>query len=271
MTGISTVGIGLGSMLVPPLANNIIANYDWRMSFIVLGALVLVVVISSAQLLKQDIPREQAANRNNKVTENSLKPDSESFTFIEAIATRQFWMIFGMIFSFGFCILVIQVHIVPYVTDLGFSAKSAAFILATVGGASILGRIVLGSVGDRIGNRNSYISVFIMMALTILLLMPSRAEWSFYLLAFIFGLAYGNGVAQESPLVAKACGLGSLGAILGVIVLGFGLGAAVGPVMAGYLFDVIGNYQIAFIITAVVSVIALILTVLLRPIKTRMN
>jgi len=270
MTGISTVGIGIGSLIVPPVANKIITTYDWRMSFIVLGVLVLVVVISAAQLLRQDIPQVEQLN-NSKINAKEEKPelDSESCTFTEAITTRQFWIIFAMIFGFGFCILVIQVHIVPYATDLGISANSAALILATVGGASILGRIFLGSVGDRIGNRRSYISVFVMMALAILLLIPSRDEWSFYILAFIFGLAYGNGVAQESPLVAKVFGLASIGSILGVIVLGFGIGAAVGPVIAGYLFDITGSYQIALILTTAVSVVALVLTILLRPIKSQ--
>jgi MFS family permease len=270
MTGISTVGIGLGSLIVPPLANKIILAYDWRVSFIVLGALVLVVVISAAQLLRQDATRvEQLANNKSKTIEDSSKLETESFSFTEAIATRQFWIIFGMIFCFGFCILVIQVHIVPYATDLGISANSAALILATVGGSSILGRIVLGGVGDRIGNRRAYIIVFVMMALALLWLMPSRDAWSFYLLAFIFGLAYGNGVAQESPLVAKVFGLTSLGSILGVIVLSFGIGAAVGPVLAGYIFDVTGSYHIALIMTAAISVIALVLTILLRPIKSK--
>ena len=235
-----------------------------------LGALGLVVMISGAQFLKQDVQGSEQLDRSNNKT-NTSQIRSEGFSFIEAIATKQFWMIFAMVFCFGFCVFVIQVHIVPYTTDMQISAATAALILSTIGGSSIIGRIVLGSLGDKIGNRNAYIIVFLPMAISILLLIPSREPWNFFLLAFIFGLAYGNGVAQESPLVAAMFGLSSLGSILGLIVFAFGIGVAIGPVLASYMFDVTGSYQLALIVTAAVSVIALILTILLKPVKAKIQ
>ena len=86
-----------------------------------------------------------------------------------------------------------------------------------------------------------------------------------YLFAAVFGLAYGGLAAQESPIVAALFGLGSHGLILAVINLGFIIGGAIGPLLAGFVFDVTGSYQVAFQVCAAIGVVGLILTVLLTP------
>ena len=86
--------------------------------------------------------------------------------------------------------------------------------------------------------------------------------------AIIYGFAYGGGEAQWAPLAATLFGLGSLGFILGTLAIGFSIGAAFGPVVTGYIFDISGSYQLAFLTCAVIGVIGLILTTFLAPIKT---
>ena len=89
----------------------------------------------------------------------------------------------------------------------------------------------------------------------------------FYLFATIFGLAYGGCSASVPPVVATLFGLRSHGLVLGVINLGFTIGGSLGPFMAGYIFDVTGSYQVAFLISAIVGIVGLILAAVLRPIK----
>jgi OFA family oxalate/formate antiporter-like MFS transporter len=92
--------------------------------------------------------------------------------------------------------------------------------------------------------------------------------WGLYLFAAVFGFAFGGCAAAESPLVAGLFGLTSHGLILGVMnLLGFTFGAAVGPFIAGHIFDITSSYQLAFIVAGAVSVGGLVLTVLLSPIK----
>jgi OFA family oxalate/formate antiporter-like MFS transporter len=95
----------------------------------------------------------------------------------------------------------------------------------------------------------------------------AKEVWGLYLFAIIFGFAFGGCGASESPLVAGLFGLKSHGLILGVITFGFCMGAAVGPFLAGYIFDVADSYQVAFLVCAATSVIGLILTLLLHPLK----
>ena len=87
----------------------------------------------------------------------------------------------------------------------------------------------------------------------------------FYLFAVILGFAYGGLAAIESPLVAKLFGLSSHGVIMGVASFGYAVGGAVGPVVAGRIFDIFNSYQIAFLVCAVVCVLGIILTCRLRP------
>ena len=85
--------------------------------------------------------------------------------------------------------------------------------------------------------------------------------------AVIFGFAQGGVAPSESPLVASLFGLKSHGLIYGVLSLGFTAGASIGPVLTGYSFDIIGSYQLAFIICGAISAVGLITSMALRPTK----
>ena len=88
-----------------------------------------------------------------------------------------------------------------------------------------------------------------------------------YLFAIIFGFASGGCIMSESPLVAELFGLRSHGLILGVTSFGYCIGAAAGPFLAGYIFDVTGSYSVAFLACAAASVVGLILSAVLTPTK----
>jgi MFS family permease len=269
MTGIVLSGVSIGTLVGAPVANRLISAYGWRMSYIIMGGIVLGVVVLAAQFLRRD--PTQARQKSYSGSEGQKQePVSETHSFFlrEAVRARQFWLTSGMFFCLGFCVYTIIVHIVFHAIGLGISSTSAADILATAGGLSIVGRIVLGSAGDRFGNRRVFVIGFILIAATLFWLVPAKEAWGLYLFAAAFGLAFGGCITSQSPLVAGLFGLSSHGLILGVInLLGFTLGAAVGPLIAGHIFDITGSYQLAFIVTAATGVVGLILTVLLKPIE----
>ena len=274
MTGIVTVGIGVGSLIVPPMANQIILSHDWRTSFVVLGVVTLVVMIVSAQFLqghstkmaqKIQYPRKEAAQISIPLE------DTRVFTLRDAVATRQFWIILAMFFCLGFSVLTAQVHLVPYATDVNISPTTAANILAAIGGSSIIGRVVLGGVGDKIGNRRAIIIGFILLAVPLLCLAFARETWMLFMIAIVFGIGYGDCVASETPLVASVFGLKSIGILIGFVATAFSIGGALGPVVAAYIFDVTESYQAAFILTAVVGAIGLVVTITLSPIRNKLK
>jgi len=265
MSGIVSTGIGIGVLTGPLLTSFLISVYDWRVTYMILGITVLVVVTISAQFLRRDPAQVgQTAYGEIETVEEKGQTGNRSFTLKEAVYTSQFWIIFAIFFALGFCMLLIAVHIAPYATDIGISTTSAATILAVSGGASIISRVFLGNLGDKYGNKRGALIGFVLMLLALIWLLPAGVSWQLYLFALIFGIAYGDIVPQQSPLVASIFGLASHGLIFGVVDLGFTIGAAVGPFIAGYTFDVAGSYHMAFIISAVVSFIGLLLTAILR-------
>jgi MFS family permease len=271
MTGIVLTGVSIGTLIAPPVASRLISAYDWHTSYIIVGSIVLVVVVSVAQLLRRDPTQvKQRPYGESEGQKQEFVSETPPFSLREAVHTRQFWLASGMFFCFGFCFYTIMTHIALHAIDLGISPITAANILATIGGLSIAGRLVLGSAADRFGNRQVFIIGFILMAAALFWLVPAKELWALYLFVVVFGFALGGCATSESPLVAGLFGLSSHGLILGVInLLGFTFGAAIGPLIAGYIFDINNSYQLAFIVCAAVSVVGLILTVLLTPIEKR--
>lgn len=269
MTGIVVAGGGIGTLITPPIANWLISTYGWRMSYIILGSTVLLLVLLAARLLRRD-PAEvgQIPYGEKRGDKPGLPAGTRGFSLKEAAYTRQFWMFSSMLFCLGFAAYVILIHIVPHAIELGISAASAANILATVGGLMVIGRIVMGTTADRIGNKRALIIGFILMGATLFWLGSAIDAWALYLLAAVFGFGFGVG-AVTSPLAAGLFGLRAHGLILGAANFGYTIGGAVGPFLAGYIFDVIGNYQVAFLASAAAAVAGLILALLLKPSKSK--
>ena len=267
MTGIILSGSGIGGLIAPPVATRLISTYHWRVCYLIMGGVVLVVVILAAHFLRRDPAQMGQVPYGERGKKQGFGIGTWGFSLKEAFITRQFYVASAMFFCFGFNMFALMVHSVPHASELGFPAVTAANILAAISGSMIVGRLVLGGVADRFGNRLIFIFGFILVSAAMLWLVPARKIWTLYLFAAVFGFANGGMGTSESPLVADLFGLNSHGLILAIMGAGFLIGSAVGPFVAGYLFDIAGNYRGAFLVCAAISIIGLILTLLLTPVK----
>jgi len=265
MTGFVVAGIGVGTMIIPPAATWLIESWDWNTAYIIIGSVALVFIILAAQFLRLE-PRQMGLLPDGENKEAAgLNLHARGFTFREAMGSWQLWVLFAILFCFGYCLHTILAHIANYATDLRISATVAAGILAVIGGLSIVGRIATGSITDRVGSKSPLIINLILMSGALFWLLAAGELWAFYLFAAIFGFAYGGLAAMESPIVAELFGLSSHGVIMGVASFGYTAGGAVGPLVAGRIFDISGEYQIAFLVCAVVGISGIILAWRLRP------
>ena len=266
MSGIVKAGTGTGILIMPIVASRLISTYDWRTAYIVLGIMGLVFIISAAQFLRRDPGQMgQLPNGEEKPNAGSLDSADEGFSLREATHLRQFWITCAIYFLVLFCSLTILVHIAPHAEDLGISATNAASMISIIGGASIVGRLMMGSAGDRIGNKLALIICFLILAVALFWLQLANELWMLYLFAAIYGVAHGGFLALISPMVADLFGMGSHGVILGIVFFSGSIGGAIGPVLAGSIFDMADSYQSAFLICAAASVIGIILTWFLKP------
>jgi MFS family permease len=272
MMGITISGIGLGAVVMPPLAIWLISGYGWEISYLVVGTMVSVLIISAAQFLRRD-PAQIGLlpYGENQAKKAGLGPPATSFSLSEAIRARHLWMFSVMYVCHGFYIMTVAVHIVPHITDLKISPTTAASVLAVIGGTSIFGRIALGNAADTFGNKTVLIGCFTTVAISLFWLLVAKKVWMLYLFAATYGLVYAGLDVVSSPILAELFGLESLGSILGVMGISFSTGGAIGPVMAGHIFDVTGSYEIAFLLCAVLVLVALAIAYLLKPTATKVE
>lgn len=269
MTGIVKMGTGFGQMLIPFLANLLIAGFGWRRAYAIIGGVGLVSFVLIAQVLRHD-PFRMGLSPDNLRTETSESGFGEKeISLRKALRDRAFWMIFFANLSACFCLMSIMVHIVPHAMDMGISPTLSATILSTIGGASIVGRFFIGNAIDRIGNRRSMLLCFVLLILMLLWLQLSNEPWMFYLFAVIYGFAHGGLFTVISPVVAEYFGIRSHGLLFGVAAFAGTVGGFIGPIFGGSLFDRTGNYGIAFWGYLLVAAIGLGLIFSLPPLQTR--
>ena len=268
MSGIVIAGASVGLLVTPPAATQLIVNYDWRLSYLVLGIIILVVMVSATQLMCfKPVQRGSLPVPADKNPESPATPDGTD-SWRKSLLTKQFCMFFLIVLAYGYSIGSMMVHIVPHAIDTGISAVSAANVMAAMCGTSIISNYALGSLADRIGNRQVFIISFTLMTLGLVWLYFAGELWMLYCFAVIFGFGMG-GLTAESPLVADLFGLQSHGVIYGFIHISFTFGGAIGPFVSAFIFDVTDNYRLAFLVCAVLNISVIILTTRLRARKNR--
>jgi MFS family permease len=129
----------------------------------------------------------------------------------------------------------------------------------------MLGRMIIGTLNDRIGGKRSLITCFIILVCGLVWLQLSHASWMLFVFAVIYGFAHGGLFTVMSPTVAELFGTGSHGLLFGIVLFSGTLGGALGPLMAGSIFDLIGSYQLVFLILTAMAIVGIILIATLRP------
>jgi MFS family permease len=230
----------------------------------------MVSVILVAQLLKRN-PAQMGLKPYGaeEVYAESVEVADKGLSFREAFRTRQLWTICTIYFIAWYIGMTNSVHIVTHAIDLGISSVQAAGVLSTIGGISIIGRVVMGSAGDRLGNRRALLISFIVIIIPLFWLQLAGELWALYLYAVVYGFGHGGFFALVSPLVAEVFGTISHGSILGVVLFLGQAGGGVGPTVTGLIFDVTGSYRLAFMIMLALSVVGFTLSIMLKPIKQR--
>ena len=270
MTGIVKVGTGMGQLMIPLAASMLIKSYGWRTSYLIIGVAGFLLLVSITQLLRRD-PSQMGLllNYEKKMSMDNPGLIRVGLSLHEAVHTRQFWMICAVNLVIVFCLMIIMVHIVPYARDIEVSALRAASVLSTIGGVSMIGRFITGIVIDRIGSKRVIIVCFILLMVELLWLQMANDLWMLYLFAVFYGITHGGFFTAISPIVAEFFGISAHGVLFGIVAFSGTIGGAIGPFVAGYIFDITAGYSLAFWLATLVSTLGLMLIVLLKPIKEK--
>lgn len=253
--GIAGSGSGLGMLLISPLATWVINEYDWRMAYLMMGILtwtITVLVIGFVKTgpdeigsLPDGLPPKKHHRRAAEKGEPI--PHLPGLSLRQVLRRGSFWL---LAFHEMFCAysqFFILAHIVPHATDVGISDGEAALLLGLIGGVGIPGRILMGMASDRLGRKGTVIFCSLVMALALVWLTQSTTLWMFNVFAVVYGFSFGGRTSALPTLISETFGPRSFGKTIGLLEASWGVGAAVGPAIGGYIFDLTGGYGTAFL------------------------
>ncbi len=271
MIGIVQAGNGVGGFIFPPLAGWLILAYGWRSAYAILGIITFIGILVAGFFLIRDpkdmgqLPDGESVETVPEVKQLNPSLQAAGISLKEALHMKQFWVIAGLFSCFGFCRQAFPAHLAAYVQDLGFSLTDGANVLAVAIGSSMFSRVGMGRVADIIGNRPAFIISFAATAVSLLWGLVTEDLWGLYLFAFGFGFAWGNQAVLRFALTSEVFGLASLGLVMGAMGMAEQVTAAFGSYIAGYIFDVVGNYQPVFWIGMGISLMGILLAWGLKP------
>jgi MFS family permease len=157
---------------------------------------------------------------------------------------------------------------VTHAIDRGVPAMAAATVLSVAGLASLSGKIGCGIFADRVGAKRTLVAGLALQAVAIALYLLSGGLGSFYMLALVFGFAYGGVMPLYAILVREYFGERVMGAAFGAVSLAATLGMALGPWAGGWLFDAVGSYAWMFVGSAAIGLGAVVIAFTFRPPRT---
>ena len=265
--GMALSGIGFGGLAMAYLAGLMIDRFDWRSAYVGLASLILVIVVPLALAAVRNRPEDLGlrpdgdpsvlgSDDSTRIAAHAVGSAASGLELAESVRTSAFWVLSLCNFLWVFASLSIVAHLVAFLRDQAFEPRWAAGVLALTIGTSVGGRLIFGLLADRFAKPRVMSLALILLALGTLFLFRIQSVAALPGFVITFGLAFG-GCAVLIPLLVGECfGLRAFGKVLGLGMISATLGAAIGPVLTGRIYDVTGSYGLAFVLHVAALVIA---------------
>jgi len=238
---------GFGRAVSAPAVQLLISAIGWRRSYLALAGLMAVAVLPIVRAFPtREPPASDAAPATRA---GATDPSAPVWTVAAAMHTPHFWLLFAVYLLTGLGSFLVSLHQLAWAIDVGFDPLYAASVLGTGSLLAVVGTIGTGTISDYVGREVSAIAAYLISIVGVICALFVRNADQHALLwlhACFFGLTWG---ARGPQITAKTADLFQgphLGAILGVISIGTGLGAGGGAWASGLIFDLSGSYRLAF-------------------------
>jgi MFS family permease len=239
------VGIGSGAMIMPSLAQQLIARFGWSNTYTIFGGAVLLVALPIVAALLKEKPEDLGMVPDGVPQKDFTVTGAEfdlGLSAAQAWRTRTFWLMVGAFFLVSASVQRCLVHIAAMFSERGKTLQTAALAGSFAGVAVMLGRVLL----DRLFAPRLAAAFFAAAAIGIGMLGFGSPPIAFAG-AFLVGLGLGAEVDLIAYLTSRYFGLRAIGKIYSSIFAAFGLAGALGPLMTGAGFDRTGSYRIPLI------------------------
>ena len=249
--GIAYLGIGVGGAIVPLLTAWMTAHVGWRMSLQLLGALIVLIALPLAYFVREN-PGDDPGGA-------PLKPSRNENASISAILrTPAFYLLaIGSMCSIA-AVGGTNQHLKLFLSlDRGYSQADAAAIISLVLTISIVGRLLMGWLADRMPRKHVMLLIYVLVAAAIPLLMARAAPGaaSMYAFAAVFGLGLGGEYLIIPLMAGELFGIGVLGRVMGIVLTADGVAEATAPMLIGYMRDRTGSYNTGFFLLVAIALV----------------
>jgi len=248
------VGAGLGAMILPVMAQSVISRSGWRSAYVSLGVLALLL----------GLPLSWRYIRERAVTGAGVSPMAHSgLTWQAGLRAQPFWIITAILFVSSISMNGAITHIAALMTDRGITTSEAALCVSILGGASLLGRVAVGWLLDRVFGPHVALAINLLTAGGVFLLARAGNFATGCLAASLIGIGAGGEAAITPYLLTRYFGLRSFSTLYGVTWSFYAAAGAIGPVILGRAFDMTGSYASLLAMLAMALAVAAAMNLLL--------
>jgi MFS family permease len=243
-----SAGVGVAPMTLSPLVAWLIDQYDWRTTLMIVGLLAWALTLPAVWFVRA-VPDAGVADEQQDASAREL-------TVAQALRSKPFIVLALAFFACCAAHSGPIFHTVSYAVGCGLSVTAAVTIYSMEGAAGLGGRLLFGLLADRLGAKPVLVAGLLVQALAAVAYLQVNQLDGFYVVAIVFGLAYGGTMPLYASLARDAFSPRILGAVLGAAGLLSGLGMALGPLVGGWLFDRFGSYAWMYIGSMMVGLAA---------------
>lgn len=246
--GFAYLGIGIGGYLVLKLSPNLVDAFGWRGALQCLGILIILLALPLAYFVRDEPTSARSDDARAAVGKPDLAPLGGVF--------RSPWfylLAIGSMCSIG-AVGGTNQHLKLFLSlDMQYSQADAASITSTVLACSIVGRLFMGWLADRMPRKYVMVIIYLLIAASIPFLFFADRPAALYAFAVIFGLGLGGEYLIIPLMAAELFGVRVLGRLMGVILTADGVAEATAPMLIGYLRDTTGSYRVGFIVLIAIA------------------
>jgi MFS family permease len=229
-------GVGLGSIVFPPIAQSLISAYGWRMAYAVLGGAILLLGIPLTAAFLHEPP-------NPTIQHQTAHSPAAHVSVRSCLRNSAFLCMTTALVLFSVATNGVIGHLSPLLTDRGFPAQRAAATLAVLGFASLSSRLVTGYLMDRFFAARAVACMFALCAAGILIVVFTRETWTAYAAALMIGAGLGAESDAVPFLLSRYFGLQSFSELYGYTWSAYAVAGALGPLLMGRFFDRTHSYE----------------------------
>ncbi len=271
-----TTGASAGSMILAPFATYLILLAGWRMTWFVVGALVILIPLPLVLMFVRDDPADMGeapdggpgpSDETSTVSQKPQVGPLETNAWQQSFQSVPIWQLMGSFFVCGVTTAIIAAHYVPFAIDRGASPEVAALAFGLMTGLNIVGAIAVGVVSDRFGRKRLLASLYAIRGLAYAALILAPGIYGIWAFAVIAGFSWIATAPLTASLTADIYGLRNIGTLSGFATLSHQVGGAFSVFMGGVLYDHFGSYDIAFGISGALLVGATIASFSIREKK----